>query len=58
MPDVAFRDSKAVVVRHESWVQVEQILKERNMIILGLGSGGLQYEDMGIICDYAGEVSI
>ena len=58
MPDVAVRDKQVVVVRHEDWVQVKEVLQEGNMITLGLGLGGLQDEDMGIECNYAGEVSI
>ena len=58
MPDVTVMDKQVVVIEHDNWVQVEDVIKEKNLVTLGLGGEGLQDGDMGIGCDYTGEVSI
>ena len=59
MLDVAVSDKQVVVVRHENWVQAKEFfIKEGNTVAIGVGEGGLEEEDLGVKCNYFGEVSI
>ena len=46
MPDVTVMDKQVVVIEHDNWVQVEEVIKEKNLVTLPLGWGGLNLSSL------------